>query len=286
MKMPRLLPVVASLFLTFAPAAALHAQLTKIFVASFGNDANDGSRGAPKRNFQPAHDAVAAGGQIVVLDTAGYGQLTITKGLAITVPPGVNGFVTVSGTSTGITVNAGSSASVSLRGLIIEGGGSGVGIGVLANDIRSLTIEDCTVRNFGEGIFLVPTASSPKLFVYHTTVRNCGYGLDVEVTGAAFTTMAVVNACVLQENTVAGLFVQINGGGGADVSAADCEITANATGIQTANPGVQVRLNNCNITGNTTGYINASGTIIASRGNNTFEKNGGTGTFPESYTAK
>jgi hypothetical protein len=51
-----------------------HAQATRIFVASYGNDANDGSRGAPKRNFQPAHDAVAAGGQIVVLDTAGYGN--------------------------------------------------------------------------------------------------------------------------------------------------------------------------------------------------------------------
>jgi hypothetical protein len=49
----------------------LHAQATKIFVASYGNDASDGSRASPKRNFQPAHDAVAAGGEIVALDTAG-----------------------------------------------------------------------------------------------------------------------------------------------------------------------------------------------------------------------
>ena len=44
-------------------------------------DTNDGTRGAPKRNFQPAHDALAAGGQIVVLDTAGYGALTIDRSI-------------------------------------------------------------------------------------------------------------------------------------------------------------------------------------------------------------
>jgi hypothetical protein len=32
----------------FANPTQLQAQLTKIFVASFGNDANDGSRGAAK----------------------------------------------------------------------------------------------------------------------------------------------------------------------------------------------------------------------------------------------
>jgi hypothetical protein len=60
----------AIILLTFAPGN-IHAQATKIFVASYGNDANDGSRASPKRNFQPAHDAVAAGGEIVALDTAG-----------------------------------------------------------------------------------------------------------------------------------------------------------------------------------------------------------------------
>ncbi len=94
------------------------AQLTKIFVSATGNDANDGSRGSPKRNFQAAHDAVATGGSIVVLDTAGYGALNITKSVSVTVPPGVNGFITVSGSSNGVTINA---PVVVLRGLIVEG---------------------------------------------------------------------------------------------------------------------------------------------------------------------
>src|SRR3954471_2041691 len=105
-----------------APAATY--ATPKIFVASYGNDANSGAPASPKRSFQAAHDAVAAGGQIVALDTAGYGALNITKSLAVTVPPGVSGFVSVTGNNTGILVNAGAGSVVSLRGLIVEGGGS------------------------------------------------------------------------------------------------------------------------------------------------------------------
>src|SRR3954468_16799499 len=88
------------------PLAAAHAAPAKIFVASYGNDANSGSPTSPMRSFQAAHDAVAAGGQIVVLDTAGYGALNINKSISVTVPPGVNGFVTVSGNSNGIVITA------------------------------------------------------------------------------------------------------------------------------------------------------------------------------------
>jgi hypothetical protein len=59
--------VVSFLATGFVAVSEVQAQATKIFVASFGDDANDGSRGAPKRNFQAAHNAVAANGQIVVL---------------------------------------------------------------------------------------------------------------------------------------------------------------------------------------------------------------------------
>jgi hypothetical protein len=162
------------------------AQATKIFVASFGNDGNDGSRGSPKRNFQSAHDAVAAGGQIVVLDTAGYGQLTITKSLAVTVPPGVNGFVSVTGNSNAITVNAGPVSRVSLRGLIIEGGGSRQSIGtdspfgIYVTSVGSLTVEECTIRNFLDGLVFSPSNNDARLAVYNSRVRNCRYGIDVQ----------------------------------------------------------------------------------------------------------
>ncbi len=180
--------------------AALHAQAPKIFVASYGNDANDGSRGSPKRNFQAAHDAVAAKGQIVVLDTAGYGALNITKSLAVTVPPGVNGFVTVSlGTARAITVNVpGSDAVVSLRGLIVEGGADrstqspNVNYGILVSACEHFSAEDCTIRNFYDGLI---AGAIVNLRLTSTRFENCRYALDYE--GA---NEAVVADCTFYNN--------------------------------------------------------------------------------------
>src|ERR1700761_871924 len=117
------LRVVLGLLLWVALLSSLQAQSFRTFVASFGNDANDGSRSTPKRMFQAAHDAVATGGEVVALDSAGFGALTITKSISIIVPPGVNGFITVTGDANGVTITAAASDRVTLRGLILEGGG-------------------------------------------------------------------------------------------------------------------------------------------------------------------
>ncbi len=191
----------------FFPLSRAFAQATKIFVSATGNDANDGSRGSPKRNFQAAHNAVADGGQIVVLDTAGYGALIITKSLAVTVPPGVNGFVTVTGDSNGITVVAGAGSVVTLRGLIIEGGGNrqstgnGPGFGVYASSVGFLTVEDCTIRNFLDALPFITAGTTARLSVYNTTVRNCRYGIDLQGLGSGAgggIAVAIISGCRLE----------------------------------------------------------------------------------------
>lgn len=68
-------------------AAATQAQPARTFVSSSGSDANDCSRPSSCRNFQRGHDAVIAVGEVVALDSAGYGALTITKSVTITITP-------------------------------------------------------------------------------------------------------------------------------------------------------------------------------------------------------
>ena len=271
---------------------ALHAQTpTKIFVASFGNDANDGSRGSPKRNFQNAHDAIAAGGQIVVLDTAGYGALTITKSLAVTVPPGVNGFVTVTGSSAnGITINATATGSVSLRGLIVEGpggGGSNRGNGILVNSVGNLAIDDCTVRNFYEGIY-VNSITATKCYFRRCTVRGCGYGLDVE-NNAGVAVTAIATGCRLEQSGNTGVYViplSNPAGSSADLTLIGCVIAGSNTGIFGAHANALVRVDNCRITGNNNGVTSSLGAQILSRGNNTLENNPANNAFTGPYSAK
>src|SRR5262245_2868298 len=56
---------------------------TRVFVAAQGSDGNPCTFALPCRTFQHAHDTVAAGGEIDVLDPAGYGALTIRKAISI-----------------------------------------------------------------------------------------------------------------------------------------------------------------------------------------------------------
>jgi hypothetical protein len=277
------------LLLLAAPLAALHAQApSKIFVASFGSDASDGSRGNPKRTFQLAHDAVAAGGQIVVLDTAGYGPLTITKSLAVTVPPGVNGFITVLGTNNGITINAAATDSVSLRGLIIEGGGAGNGNGIRINSAANVAVEDCTVRNFATGI---DVEGPGKLYLRRCTIRACdAFGLVIELldTGSI---SAVASNCQFDQIRTTAVevddFSSFGGGNGKfDVTLRKCTISGSGTGIEAFAGGARVRVDNCRITGNNKGVFPSGGGDpgqIFTRGNNTLENNT-TGNTAASFT--
>jgi hypothetical protein len=97
---------------------------------------------APCRTFACALTQTAAGGEIDVLDPAGYGTVTITKAISI-VNDGVG--VAAIGASSGnaITINAGAS-DVHLRGLTIEGLGTGTN-GILFHTGGNLAIENCAV---------------------------------------------------------------------------------------------------------------------------------------------
>src|SRR5271165_2272107 len=62
-----------------------HALVTSAWVSGKGKDvAGCGKVTAPCRTFQYVHDKIiAAGGEIDVLDPAGYGPIAITKALSI-----------------------------------------------------------------------------------------------------------------------------------------------------------------------------------------------------------
>jgi hypothetical protein len=70
-----------SLFTTPAHARA------RVFVASYGNDANPCTFLSSCRNFQQAVNVVDAGGEVTAIDSAGFGAINITKSVTITNRP-------------------------------------------------------------------------------------------------------------------------------------------------------------------------------------------------------
>jgi hypothetical protein len=158
-------------FLTLTAAA--QAQATRTWVSGVGDDANPCSRTAPCKTFAGAISKTAAGGEINVLDPGGFGGVTITKAITIS-SEGFEAGVLVSGTN-GIIVNVPNATDVVvLRGLDIEGLGTGLsGITVLTGG--TVFVEKCTINKFTvSGINFVPTVANSQLHVVDTIIRNNG----------------------------------------------------------------------------------------------------------------
>ena len=104
----------ASLCFT-AKAGAVAGQRTFVS-AQHGDDANACSPTSPCRTFAHALSLTAAGGEVIALDSGGYGAFTISQAVSIIAPQGVYAGITVfSGDGIGIT--AGGTDVVTLRGL-------------------------------------------------------------------------------------------------------------------------------------------------------------------------
>src|SRR5262252_4604757 len=132
------------LFLVLHAPASL-AQVQRTYVSGLGSDANPCTRTAPCRTFTQAISQTNAGGEIYVLDTAGYGPFAINKALSV-VAQGVTAGISVF-SGDGIDINAGPSDTVILRGLTINNqGGAGNGI-VFTSGLR-LQVESCAVSGF------------------------------------------------------------------------------------------------------------------------------------------
>src|SRR5437868_10634041 len=109
------------LFSSFWSLAAFAVAPQRTFVSSAALDTNDCSRATPCRSFATAVAAVAAGGEVVVLDSAGYGPTTISKAVTVESPLGVYAGISAVGSVHGIIVNAGVNDVVVLRNLTING---------------------------------------------------------------------------------------------------------------------------------------------------------------------
>jgi hypothetical protein len=163
------------------PASALS---TRTFVSATGADSGACTRAAPCRMLSYAHTQTSPGGEIDILDTAGYGALTITKSISIVNPGGVEAGILASAGGNAITIAAGTNDVISLRGLTLEGAGSGA-VGIKLTSGGHVTILDSVVRGFtSEGINISPSSLSTTFHIANTLVsHNSVYGIKIAPSG-------------------------------------------------------------------------------------------------------
>jgi len=219
----------------------------RTFVASYGLSANTAfncSLAKPCRAFSEAIGVTSADGEVVVLDSAGYGPVTITQGVSIIAPAGIYAGVTV-GTGDGITINA-PGAVVRLRGLSINGqvGGND---GIVFQDGTRLIIEDCTVTSMGQTGIHVTAAGAFTAISGVVASRNTKYGI-----GFSGDTRGSVTRTRTDGNMLVGIYAEE----GATVAITDSEASRNiAAGVEaTATTGTtRVSIDRFTSTGNQSG---------------------------------
>jgi len=158
------------------------ATAQRTFVASNGNDANPCSVAAPCRSFAASIAQTNDKGEIVVLDSAGYGNVTITKSVTIVSPPGIYAGISVFTGNDGITVNAPSGVIV-LRGLKINGQGGNVGINFVQG--AELRIERCDIAAMRQFAINASLAAGASIYIRDTTISGSGtpVGSGIFLTG-------------------------------------------------------------------------------------------------------
>jgi hypothetical protein len=141
--------------LSFVGITSASAQAPRTRVSGVGDDANPCSRTAPCKTFAGAISKTTAGGEIDCLDPGGFVTLTITKAITLDCS-GTFGSILASGPN-GITVNGGVNDVVVVRGVSINGAGTGLtGVGLLRG--AQLTIERCIITGFTGNAVNISTA--------------------------------------------------------------------------------------------------------------------------------
>src|SRR4051812_33769899 len=179
--------LITAMALLTLPTSLAHA-IPRTFVSGTGGGVAC-TRAAPCADFQTAHSATDANGEINCVDAGSYGPVTITKNITIDCT-GTVGSIT-SGGAHGVTVNA-AGVRVRLRSLTI----SNLGVGFHAVDFENgaaLFVENCRFQNNISGIRFAAAPGSARLFVSDSIISGTAGGSAVAITTDSTTARATLD---------------------------------------------------------------------------------------------
>lgn len=270
------------------------AQATRTWVSGVGEDANPCSRTQPCKTFGGAIAKTSAGGEINCLDPGGFGAVTITKSITIDCT-GTLGSILAPGAHA-VIINAGVNDQVRLRGLSLQGAGSGLdGVRVLA--AAGVAIEDVAIAGFTGGAVAAQPASgqTTTVNIVDAVMDNVAVGVRLQPSGAARVFFTMARSSIDRAGTAVDA---IGGGAGVFFTLVDDNITVCIDGVRlsTANgatvsgvllrstitlcsgtgvvvgAGTTLRIGDTNVVQSLTGFTN-NGSALSLGGTNHFSGN-------------
>ncbi|HZZ92473.1 MAG TPA: hypothetical protein VFE23_07915 [Usitatibacter sp.] len=199
---------------------AANAQAFRAYLASYGNDANPCTVGAPCRLLPAALNAIVPGGEVWMLDSANYnaGTVTITTNANIMAVPGQVGSIVAVAGSPAVIIGAG--LSVSFKNVYITNNANNPGTdgiqmttgtlsvqdsvfavssnGIFANGAANVSVHQSMFRGGFRGIFVQDGA---KADVSSSKFASVGYSLVAFAAGTATTTTLNIRDCAITGGT-------------------------------------------------------------------------------------
>ncbi len=243
--------------LAVVPVTAALAQATRTWVSGVGDDVNPCSRTAPCKTFAGTISKTAAGGEISVLDPGGFGAVTITKSISL-IAEGNEGGITT-GAGNGIIVNAGPNDVVHIRGLTIEGGGSGLS-GVRVLSAAEVFIQRCIIRGIkgspGVAVEVNPTVAGNKVVITNTILAASIRGIGATPTGAGNTQVFLDNVQITDVGAA------VSADANATIRVNDSAITDVNNAFTTTGSGKVISFGNNAVAGNTNAGSDVPSNVI------------------------
>ena len=245
----------SALFLTLLAPTAF-ALNNRSAVSVNGLDTNSCITTSPCRSFSYAMTQTNPAGEIIALDSAGYGPFTIGQSMTISGAPGIHAAITTT-SGDGIAITGMTSITVILRNLVLIGAGGSIGIH--QTYALNLRVIGCLVRGFGTA-GIKTESQGGNLTVHHTAVLDNTAGTGIQLSGGLGPNLATITDSTIEGNSV-GVEAEYN----TKVVVANSTITGNTTGAQaetvvSQGSAANLVLEGCTIGHNTTGIIaNAGG---------------------------
>ncbi len=244
--MKQLRTVTSVLVILLCSATGAFAQATRTWVSGVGDDVNPCSRTAPCKTFAGAISKTAAGGEIDALDDGGFGTLTITK--ALTIDGGGHLASALSSGVNGLVITAGVSDVVTLRGLSINGAGTGL-VGVKITAAKHVNIDNCMIFGFSSN-GVENSSSATTVQINNTSIHNNGG-----------TGIAILNGkATIFSTQVVGNYIGVQAGGTAVALLSNSNVSFNVTGLQSTGTGL-LQITHNDVFENTTAWNISGGQI-------------------------
>jgi hypothetical protein len=259
-------------------------QNNRSAVSLTGNDAASCTVPDPCRTFDVAISKTNAGGEVIVLSSAGYGPFTVTKSVSIISPPAYHAAIAPA-SGDAVTINA-NNAVVVMRGLTLNGSlGAANGITFTGSTSASNTrlyVENCVISGFSSNG--VNFARNGTLFISAVIARENATAIFVDGNSGLAST-ASIDHVLMEENFNDGLIVEnatvairdsvaakntgigfwasaTQSGVTAELSADSCQATHNATGFYAGGGSGTARM----MVSNSVSSSNANGIVVNTNG--------------------